>query len=105
MSTPGLQGATGPQGPDGERGEKGKQGSGTARQLRSLAVLVLILLAFTGANVYWTSRISLSQEQKWCSLLITIDNSYHNDKEPPSTQLGRNLAGDFSKLRRGFDCG
>lgn len=101
----GPRGIPGPQGPDGERGGRGEHGSGTAKQLRSLAVIVLILMAFTGANVYWTSQIAKGEGQKWCSLLITLDNADQHQKVPPQTQFGKNLVTDFRELRRGFDCG
>lgn len=74
------------------------------RRVRSLAVLIVLLIIFTFVNLWWTSHIARSEQQKWCGLLITLDNA---DKHapPPKTTFGRELVKDFSDLRHGFGCG
>jgi len=91
-------------GPDGARGEERRRGRIREGQLRSLAVLVVLLILFTGANLYWTARIAKSEQQKWCGLLVTLDNADQH-QPAPKTQFGRTLVKDFRDLRKGFDCG
>lgn len=90
-------------GPDSARGDQRKpvlkQG-----QLRSLAVLVVLLISFTAANLYWTSRIVQSDQKKWCDLLVTLDNADHH-APPPKTKFGQRLILDFHILRENHGCG
>lgn len=73
-------------------------------RIRSLAVLVLLLISFTAVNLYWTSHIAKSEQQKWCGLLVTLDNADRN-APTPKTAFGRALVTDFRDLREGFGCG
>lgn len=89
--------------PESTRGEQRrsimKQG-----QLRSMAVLVILLMLFTAANLYWTSRIVQADQQKWCDLLVTLDNADQHAKKP-TTAFGQHLIKDFHLLRENHGCG
>lgn len=48
------------------------------------------------------NRLVQQSEQKWCAIIVTLDDSYK--VTPPSTPVGRKLATEMSRLRREFHC-
>lgn len=74
-----------------------------------VAVLFAVLVSVTFFNVSYTNQVdkesdrdNRQNDQKWCTLLITMDDAYKAN--PPQTATGRKLATDISSLRTGLGC-
>lgn len=89
-------------GPKGDKGDAG--GRGLPRiQARAIVYLFLLNLALIIVGYLFVAHLVRGQEHKWCSTFATINQS--EQKTPPTTTSGRNLAADFVTLYRAFDCG
>jgi len=68
----------------------------------ALAVLISVTLAGRAVNVAEAQRHA--SDEKWCALLVTLDESYNDPAHAPSTELGRNIAKAIHDLRNGYNC-
>lgn len=79
----------------------------------SIATSFLAVLVVTVGGVLYTKKVQdendvryhrlvQQSEQKWCSIITTLDDSYKTT--PPSTPVGRKVAAEMSRLRREFHC-
>jgi hypothetical protein len=58
-----------------------------------------------GAASWWMAHRS---EQKWCALLVTLDEGYNAPVQPgapPLNERGQRIAAQIHALRDSFDCG
>jgi len=53
-------------------------------------------------SIWWASRVDELSNQRWCGMVVTLDNTYRD--KPPNSDLGRQLAEEFKKLRHDFGC-
>jgi hypothetical protein len=63
-------------------------------------VLVCALLA-AGACIVYTNQTQRQSDQRWCSLLATLDEP----GAPPDTERGRQIQQQVHELRRSLGCG
>ena len=68
----------------------------------ALAAVFLTLMLATILNVIYTNRIAAQSEKHWCSIIVTLDDSYR--KTPPTTEIGKKIATDMHRLREQFKC-
>lgn len=73
-----------------------------------VAICVAMALLVAGGMGY-TSYVDGEREaaereadRRWCQLLVTLDQAY--SAVPPSTELGRRVAGAIHTLRVDLDC-
>ena len=74
---------------------------------RKLIMFVVTLFVFVLGSSYYANwkaeRTARENDQRWCSLLGTMDAAYQQN--PPTTPTGRKLAQDIHGLHEGFQCG
>lgn len=68
----------------------------------ALMAIVVSMLATAGLALVIADRAARESEQRWCGLIRTMDRAYR--EQPPTTDLGRQLATDIGQLRRDFRC-
>jgi hypothetical protein len=91
-------------GPKGDQGERGAAGPSMTPGARHAVIFLFCLsVALAGFCLIFTAHAVSSNNRKWCSTIVLIDDAYRS--RPPSTPTGRKLAGDFGVLRREFGCG
>lgn len=75
-------------------------------QRRVIAYMVAIAFTSTligsGASLAVAWRANEESDKKWCSVVVTLDNAWH--EAPPTTKSGKNLAADISALRKSLHC-
>lgn len=59
-------------------------------------------LAVGLAAVLIALHSQVESEQKWCSVVGTLDDAYR--QQPPQTPVGRRVAADMSALRKSLRC-
>jgi hypothetical protein len=104
-------GPRGQQGVQGDRGEQGPQGEPLSRKVvRALLFLFAFAVALAVLGLYWNNHQAGQIQQavaqnnrRWCATLTLFTES--EQKTPPTTSSGRNLAADFAALYREFGCG
>ncbi|MEV1331114.1 hypothetical protein AB0J20_16230 [Micromonospora costi] len=80
----------------------------------AMTVTFVVMIAFAGVSVLYANHAAQEAERRatqtdresnrrWCALLETMDNAYRNS--PPSTETGRTMAYQVSRLRTEFGCG
>jgi len=73
---------------------------------RKLTMFVVCLLVFTAGGFYYANwkaeRTAREGDQRWCSLLSTMDSAYQ--EAPPTTPTGKKLAADIHGLHESFQC-
>lgn len=63
----------------------------------------VVLLA--GAGIWYTSSVSHKNDQRWCRVLVAIDDAYDAIRNSPTvTPAGRRIANEFHQLRVDFRC-
>jgi hypothetical protein len=74
-----------------------------------LVSIFLSVVALAVAGVLYTGHVDGKREaaereadQRWCELLITLDEAYSS--AVPATELGRRVADAVHNLRVGLDC-
>lgn len=60
-------------------------------------------LAVSIAGVIYTGLSTQDNNRQWCELLGTLDSAYSST--PPTTDLGRRVAGSIHTLNVRFGCG
>lgn len=68
------------------------------RDIRLLAIVFVTMFLLTGVNILYTNQ----QAQKFCALMITLDESYSQFK--PRTEAGKKVAQNVHDLRKSLDC-
>jgi hypothetical protein len=72
-----------------------------------------VVVAFAAASVLYSNQraeqserraeqIDRESNRRWCALLATMDETYK--KSPPTTDVGRTMAAQVSRLRTAFGC-
>jgi hypothetical protein len=93
-------------GPKGEPGEAGERGRGLSL-VQGRAVVVLFLIgALAGiGNLFWTSHVVGTEQGKWCSLIVTLDqaNAAAPKKPAPGTFTAAFVA-EIRQLRQDLGC-
>lgn len=67
-----------------------------------LAVVLVSMFAMVAANMLYTNYIAEQDAQKWCHLLVTLDEAYQ--AQPPTSPTGRQVAADTHQLRLDLHC-
>lgn len=72
----------------------------------SILTTVVCTIAVVVAGVIYVGmtaqRITRESEQKWCGVVITLDDTY--SRIPPASPLGQRVADEMKRLRRDFGC-
>lgn len=68
----------------------------------ALAAVFLTLMLAVALNVIYTNRVAAQGNKQWCSIIVTLDDSYR--KTPPTTETGKKIAADMHRLRSQFKC-
>jgi hypothetical protein len=69
----------------------------------ALTAVFLTLMLAVALNVIYTNRVAAQSNKQWCSIIVTLDNSYR--KTPPASETGKKIASDMHRLRDEFKCG
>lgn len=67
-----------------------------------IAVTIACCSALLVFNIVYVGHVSKVNNQKWCTLVVTLDDNYKSN--PPVTDLGTTIAGSFKDLRNEFGC-
>lgn len=73
----------------------------TRRPLAIVSVLVAMFVA-VGLSVGYTAYSRKQDDRQWCALVSTLDDTYR--QQPPTTDLGRQIAAEMHRLRQRFGC-
>ena len=76
----------------------------TSRKVAAYAIglgVISTMLA-VGVNISYTKHSVTTSDQKWCSLLLTLDEAY--GKTPPTSETGRKVADEIHRLRVSNRC-
>lgn len=68
----------------------------------ALAIIVSISLA--GKALDKAEQARRDADAKWCSLLVTLDDSYSDPAHVPSSLLGKAIAKAIGDLRKAYAC-
>jgi len=72
---------------------------------RAFAVLFVLLLALSAADYLAAAHDVDVNNQKWCSLMITLDRASAAEKKPPAPgTFTAQFTDDISGLRRNLGC-
>lgn len=72
---------------------------------RAVVALFVVTVALAGANLWWTAHTVGANNQKWCSLMITLDRANAAAKKPPAPgTFTAQFVNDITGLRRGLGC-
>lgn len=80
----------------------------------AMTVTFVVMVAFAAASVLYANhaaeqaerraeQIDRESNRRWCALLVTMDDAY--ESSPPSSEIGRTMAYQVSRLRTEFGCG
>lgn len=72
------------------------------RVLYALIVALVTAISVASISVYYANYVDRKSNQRWCGMVVALDNTYR--EKPPNSDLGRDLANEFRKLRHDFDC-
>jgi hypothetical protein len=59
------------------------------------------------AGVVYTNQVARQSEQKWCGIVVTLDDSYSTPRPPnapPLTPAGERIIKEMHRLRTEFQC-
>lgn len=87
-----------------------------------VTVIIVVLVLLTAANIFYTIHLSnvrrvedqkaraavvaaeRKADQRWCKLLVPLDDSYQTNPAIQSTELGRRVAAAIHDIREETDC-
>lgn len=73
--------------------------------LYTVSVIVVAILVVTFSGIWYTNYISHKNDQRWCSLLQSVDEAYEQVRDNPNASpAGKHIAEEFHKLRVDFSC-
>ncbi len=67
-----------------------------------LVVIFASAMAGTASAIWYAGHVDRESNQRWCGMVVRLDDTYR--EKPPNSDLGRELATEFSKLRQDFGC-
>lgn len=73
----------------------------------AIAATIFCTIAVVIAGVIYTNVVARQSEQKWCGLVVTLDDSYATPRpagSPPITAVGQRLMDEMHRLRGEFGC-
>ncbi len=79
----------------------------------AMTVTFVVTIAFAGASVLYANHAAdqavqrsvetdRESNRRWCTLLVTMDEAYR--ESPPSTEAGKTMAAEVTRLRAEFGC-
>lgn len=68
----------------------------------SLIMIFLASVTSALAAIMYAKHVDNESNQRWCGLVVRLDDTYR--EKPPGTELGRDIATEFQKLRHDFGC-
>lgn len=78
----------------------------SARVRWTVVANILSILAVVIGGVVYTNNVVRESEQKWCSVVTTMDDAYASRpaNSPPLTGVGQRIADQMHRLRTDFRC-
>lgn len=73
-----------------------------ALSLWSVVIVLVASLVTGGVSIIVSSVNNTEQDQRWCSLMSTLDDAYMEN--PPATEPGRRVAEQIHQLRSELGC-
>ena len=73
----------------------------------AIAVVVVCVVSLAIVGVLYTNRVARESEQKWCGIVVTLDDSYSVPRPPnapPLTPAGERIIKEMRRLRTDFHC-
>lgn len=101
---------------------KRKQIEITIKGWYPISIIIIVLMLLTGGNIAYTIHLNSKQraseekaravaaarereiDQRWCKLLIPLDEAYQSDPRVQSSDLGRKVAAAIHQIRLETDC-
>jgi hypothetical protein len=65
-------------------------------------VSFITMLVMVCATIQWAYYIDKRSNQRWCGLVKLFNEEYK--KEPPTNDLGKNIAREMLKIQNSFGC-
>jgi hypothetical protein len=67
-----------------------------------VVMMVVLVAAAAGSSMLYANRVAAESEQKWCSVVTTLDDTYR--LSAPSTPTGKQMASAIAALRSDLRC-
>lgn len=83
----------------------GKRKPVSSPVIYALIMVFVSVVVVSLAGIWYTDHVARQNNQKWCALLITVDNAYAEAlKNPNISPSGRRIGEEFHRLRIEFRC-
>lgn len=87
-----------------------------------MLVMAVVLVVITAFSIIYTNNVDDRREkaerearnaviqaerkadQRWCSLMVLLDNAYADPNTPPTTELGKKVAAAIHEIRLSLNC-
>lgn len=70
---------------------------------RAITVAFIACAAIAAAGVFYTRQVQRESDQRWCALLVRLDDAYRTPPGP-GTDTGKAVAAEVSLLRDRLSC-
>lgn len=74
------------------------------RVIVALIVVFLSVVAVGAGSMLYADYVNRESNQRWCGLVVTLDDAYRQSPQQPTTPIGKRIAEEMRKLRDGFGC-